>query len=195
MTNRALRNAVAVFSFCLSLLLVAGSTLGQDSPKYKRTVEYYTIPDVTLVDQDGETVALRELLDSEKPVLVDFIFATCTTVCPVLSAGFSNLQKKLGPQAEQVRLVSISIDPDNDRPEIMKQYLERYNAQAGWVFLTGAHDDIVRVMRAFDAYVENKMSHYPLIILHAPGSREWVRIYGMVGTADLVAEYRKLLEK
>ena len=139
-------------------------------------------------------VKLDEFMDSDRPVLVDFIFGTCTTICPVMSAGYSNLQRKLGEESEQVRLVSISIDPEHDTPEVMKSYLQRYRAKPGWDFLTGSRADIDKVMRAFDAYVPDKMSHRPVMFLRAPGEKEWIRIYGLVSTRELMEEYRQLLE-
>ncbi|NNF83735.1 MAG: SCO family protein [Deltaproteobacteria bacterium] len=178
------------------ITLFAATNLHAGNVKYKRTVETYTVPGVTLVNQDGKRVDFRSLLlESEKPVLLDFIYATCTTICPILSVGFSNLQKRLGQDSGSVQLVSISIDPDNDTPEIMKDYLRRYRAKPGWDFLTGNRTDIIAVMRAFDAYVANKMNHYPLTILHAQGDDKWVRIYGLLGTADLMEEYKKLSSK
>lgn len=159
--------------------------------KYERSLETYTIPDVELINQQHQQVRSSELLNSGQPVLVDFIYATCTTICPVLSAGFSNLQKKLGEEAREVRFVSFSIDPEYDKPEIMREYLERYRAKPGWDFLTGTRADIDKIMHAFDAYVSNKMSHYPLILIKTPNQDEWVRIYGLVGTRDLMEEFRR----
>ena len=163
--------------------------------KYKRTVEKYKVPDVTLVNQDGKRINLKTFLDGDKPVILDFIYGTCTTICPVLSIGFSHFQKKMGPEAATVRLVSISIDPDNDTPQVMKEYLQRYNAREGWDFLTGKRDDIIKVMRAFDAYVTNKMNHYPLTILHGPGDENWIRINELLSTSDLMKEHKLLLKK
>lgn len=162
--------------------------------RYQRSVHPYEVPSVTLLSQDRLQVKLDELVDSDRPVLVDFIFGTCTTICPVMSAGYSNLQRKLGEEAKQVRLVSISIDPEHDTPEVMKSYLERYRAKPGWDFLTGSRADIDKVMRAFDAYVPDKMSHRPVMFLRAPGEKEWIRIYGLVSTRELMEEYRKVME-
>ena len=166
----------------------------QAAAQYKRKIEKYNVPDVTLVNQDGKRVNLKEHLNLGKPVILDFIYATCTTICPVLSIGFSHFQKKLGPEAEKVQLVSISIDPDNDTPAAMKEYLQKYDAQDGWDFFTGNRDDIITVMKAFDSYVINKMNHYPVTILRAPGKDEWVRINELLSTSDLMDEY-KLLQK
>lgn len=176
----------------MTLLASAGGAQA-DQKRYKRSEEKYVIPDVTLIDQARQKVRLVDLLNAEKPVLVDFIYGTCTTICPVLSAGYSSLQRKLAPDQEKVQLVSISIDPEYDTPEVMTEYLGKYQAKPGWMFLTGTRKDIDKVMRAFDAYVPNKMSHYPITFLHAPGSDRWVRIYGLIGTSDLMKEYQGLL--
>ena len=190
-------NKIPRFSLLCLLLLYFFISAGQSqaATKYKRTIEKYQVPDVTLVNQDGERINLREFLDSDKPVILDFIYGTCTTICPVLSIGFSHFQKKLGPDAEKVRLVSISIDPDNDTPLVMKEYLQRYNGGDGWDFLTGKREEIIMVMRAFDAYVINKMNHYPITILRGPGEREWIRINELLSTSDLMKEYNLLLKK
>ncbi len=184
----ALRVALAAALLCLA----AASPAPAASPKYERTEVAYTMPDVTLVNQHGDRVRLLDLMESGKPVLVDFIYATCTTICPVLSAGYANLQKKLGAETQDVHLVSFTIDPEHDTPELMAEYLKRYRAKPGWDFFTGSRADIDRVMRAFDAYVENKMSHYPITFLKGPRDEKWVRIYGLLSTADLLAEYGKL---
>jgi protein SCO1/2 len=165
------------------------------SPGYQRTLERYAVPDVTLINQDGKRVKFSAMVNSGKPVVIDFIYGTCTTICPVLSAGYTNFQRKLGADTRSVQLVSISIDPENDGPAVMKKYLKNYRAQPGWDFLTGSRQDIDRVMRAFNAYIPNKMSHYPIMFLKAPGDEQWVRIYGLIGTSDFLKEYQKVVAK
>ena len=128
------------------------------------------------------------MLLGDRPVYVEFIFATCTTICPVLSAGFASMQRKLGGGHDQVSLVSITIDPEHDGPEELRSYLDRYGAKSGWDFLTGTRQDIDRVEKAFDAYVADKMSHQPLTFVHGPGRDQWVRIDGFAGSRDLMEE-------
>ncbi len=187
MRERKLRKPAGWLSACL---LLAGLALGQGPARYQRTVESYAVPDVSLVSQAGVKVRLPALLNADRPVLLNFAFSTCTTICPVMSAGFANLQRKLGPEAAGVRLISISIDPENDSPEVLRSYLERYGAKPGWDFYTGRREDVLAVMKAFNAYVDDKMQHRPLTFLKAPGDPRWVRISGLVGTSDLLAEYR-----
>lgn len=191
MTKLNLLTTSATWTIALLFLLVV--TAGAKEGKlYKRTIEEYEVPDVTLLDQDGREVQLKSYFDTEKPIILDFVYGTCTTICPVLSVGFSYFQKKLGKDVDQVRMVSITIDPDNDTPELMKNYLQKYGAQPGWDAFTGKRENIVQVLEVFDAYVANKMNHYPLTILRASGEKEWVRVYGMLSASDLIAEYQSL---
>src|SRR4030095_7689528 len=144
-------------------------------------VARYEVPDVALRDQDGARVRLPQALTADKPVLLNFIFSTCTTVCPVLSASFSNLQKALGLQAGEMRMISIATDPDHDTPEVLREYRERFDAGPEWEFLTGSREDIDRVLKAFGAYSQNKMTHRPLSFLRCAGGESWVRIDGLIG--------------
>ena len=191
---RKLMTIPVVLGLVLTALLPS-PVAAEDPPKYQRTEEAYVVPDVVVVTQDGERVPLRQLLDPGKPVMLDFIYGTCTTICPILSAGFSSLQRRLGPATEEVQLVSVTIDPEHDTPEIMTEYLQRYSRKPGWDFVTGSRADIDQVMHAFSAYVPNKMSHQPLTFLRGTGEAKWVRIYGLVGTKDLMAEYQQLKKR
>jgi len=162
---------------------------------YKRTVETYTMPDVTLVNQDGRKVRFKSLVETDKPVIVDFIYATCTTICPVLSVSYINLQNRLKDSPQKPRLISITIDPENDTPKTMKEYLKRYNAKPGWDFLTGSRGDIDKVMRAFNAYIPDKMSHYPLTLIRSPKDGTWVRLFGILSSREFMSEYLAVASK
>lgn len=159
---------------------------------YTRSLHRYPVPNVTLLNQDGKRVNIKALTESGKPVIVNFIYTTCTTICPVLSASFTNLRKGLGPDIDKVQFISISIDPEHDRPEQMKKYLSRFTTQKGWDFLTGSREDISKVLKVFDAYVTDKMAHEPIYLLRGPHSDEWVRIKGLTWSADLMGELRSV---
>ena len=188
------RFRLILFSFvALAALSVLSRPVSAEEVKYKRTIETYSMPDVTLVNQDGKRVKFKNLIDNSKtPVVVDFIYGTCTTICPVLSAGYVNLQRKLGQNIANVHLISISIDPENDTPKVMKEYLKRYRAQPGWDFFTGSRADIDKVMHAFDAYISNKMYHYPLTLIRDPKNGKWVRVFGLTSTSEFMNEYKKV---
>ena len=174
---------------CWGIIMIfatAGSSAAE--PRFTRREVTVEVPDVTLIDQHGREVGFRQAMLGDKPVFVEFIFATCTTICPVLSAGFASMQRKLGDDREKVLLVSITIDPEHDGPEELRKYLDRYGAKSGWDFYTGTREDIDLVMRSFDAFVPDKMSHRPLTLVHGPGRDFWVEIDGFAGSKDLMKE-------
>lgn len=159
----------------------------------RRSEHCYELPDLSLVNADGEQVSLQAVLDAPQPVMLNFIFTTCTTICPVQSAAFRQVQQQLGAERDQVRMISITIDPEHDTPRRLQAYAERFEAGPQWQFLTGNLADIVVVQKAFNAYRGNKMSHEPLTLLRASPDASWVRLDGMASASDIVREYRQLV--
>jgi protein SCO1/2 len=151
------------------------------------------VPDVTLVGMDGSRVGLRQELDCGKPVMLNFIFTTCTTICPVMSATFAQVQEDLGGEQGSVRMVSISIDPEHDTPSRLRVYAAARNAGREWHFLTGEPATVEAVQKAFDAFRGSKFNHAALTFLRKPGEEEWVRLEGLRSAENLEAEYRRLM--
>jgi protein SCO1/2 len=167
----------------------------QSPSRYARSIHRYPLPEVTLTDQDGQSVPLSKAIPSDAAVAVNFIFTTCTTICPVMSATFSGLSSRLGAQAGDVRMVSISIDPEHDRPAALKAYARRFNAAPNWRFFTGSADDIRVLLTAFGAFAGDKANHRPLTLLRRAHGEDWVRIEGFPSAAELTGEYRELVAK
>ncbi len=161
--------------------------------RYTRASAAYRTPEVSLVGTDGKRVNLPLLLNGSEPVALNFIFTTCTTICPVMTATFSKMRKELGPDANGLRMVSISIDPEYDTPAALKGYAAKFNAGPNWTFLTGSLEDINTVEKAFDAFTGDKTNHRPLTFFRGRGAAEWVRIDGLANGSDLANEYRELL--
>jgi len=162
---------------------------------YRRSEQVYRLPERALVAMDGQATSLAEELQTDRPVMMNFIFTTCTTICPVLSATFSQVQERLGPESEQVKMISISIDPEYDSPEQLQAYAERFNAGPQWQFLTGEMADIIAIEKAFDAYRGQKMSHEPLTLIRANPDSPWVRLDGIASAEEIVNEYRQLVAR
>ena len=153
------------------------------------------MPDVTLVDAGARPVRLREALAADEPVMLNFIFTTCTAICPVMSRIFARVPQELGREAARVRLISISIDPEQDTPKQLRAYAERFGAGPRWQFLTGSAADIEAVERAFDAYRGDKMNHEPLTLLRPSPGRPWVRLDGFASPAELAREYERVVSR
>ena len=109
-------------------------------------------PDFTLTSQDGGEVKLADFRG--KVVAVTFIFTRCTDTCPVLTPMMSFVQDRLGADfGEKIAFVSITVDPERDTPEVLKEYGEAFGANfAGWFFLTGSPPTVREVTRRYGVF-------------------------------------------
>ncbi|CAN7194580.1 SCO family protein [Rossellomorea sp. LjRoot5] len=120
----------------LGFLLLGGCQRQDAEESFPMKVE---VGDLSAVDQNGEKTSLAAL-NKGKIVVADFIFTNCDTVCLPMTANMAKLQKKIGEAGweDEVQLVSISVDPAHDTPDVLKEYSSRYEFNAGnWSFLTG----------------------------------------------------------
>ena len=191
----------------LSLMVITESAIGaqqehdphahhkmmMNQTSYKSSVHNYTIPELVLINMHSNKVSLAETLGNEGPVILNFIFTTCTTICPVLSATFSHVQRELGDETKNMRMISITIDPEQDTPEQLKEYAGRFKADSDWQFLTGSIENIIATQKAFDAYRGDKMNHIPLTFIRSTPDGSWVRLEGFTSAAEVVTEYRQHL--
>lgn len=173
-------------SFRFTSLFVAGAFLLVAEQSHK-----YQVPPVTLIDMNGRAVKLAEVLSFKGPVFLQFIFTTCGTVCPVMTATLEAVQKRLGREAKNVRMVGISIDPEEDTPERLRAYAKEFNAGPQWLFLTGTEAASVEAQKAFDVYRGNKMRHLPVTFLRPAGTQAWLRLEGLPGASEVMDVYRK----
>jgi cytochrome oxidase Cu insertion factor (SCO1/SenC/PrrC family) len=107
--------------------------------------ELGAVPDFAFVERSGRTVTRADL--GGQPWIVDFIFTRCHGTCPLLSSRMFGIQDSLSA-ASPVRLVSVSVDPEYDTPEVLSRYAERFKADPErWLFLTGERDTIYEWIR------------------------------------------------
>jgi protein SCO1/2 len=128
------------------------------------------LPEVSLIDQHGASISLASL--KGKPVLIDFIYTSCASTCPTLTAKMAAIAHRLGPAlGADVRIVSITLDPEHDTPAELAKYAASHDANGnGWIFLTGppAHIDQVlalfklRRMREDDGTITHSVSAFLL---------------------------------
>jgi len=163
------------------------------SASYRRSLQDYPLPALTLRGMDDRPHTLEAVLAGDGPVVVNFIFTTCPTICPVLSATFASFQRGLiAEELSEIRMVSISIDPEHDTPARLREYATTFDAGPGWRFYTGDLETIVAVQKTFDAYRGSKMNHAPLTFMRAGPGERWLRLEGFLKSAELLAEYRAL---
>src|SRR5207253_2068463 len=140
-----------------------------------------------------EAVEVNRALDDGRPVLLNFIFTTCSSICPLTSRTLEEFQDKLGPEAARIHLMSISIDPEQDTPSRLSDYARKFHAGPEWQYYTGTVAASLAAQRAFDVYRGEKMSHTPVTLMRAAPGKPWLRIEGFVTPAELVDDYRNLL--
>lgn len=150
----------------------------------------YPVPDVVLRDADGQPVALQSLLAPPAPVVMNFIYTSCTTICPVMTASLLQLQGRLANAAIKPRYVSISIDPDFDSSRILKAYANRYGAD--WLFLTGSRADVLRVLSSFESWRGSKANHAAVTLMRPGKAVQWTRIEGLASAQKLETVWRGL---
>jgi protein SCO1/2 len=165
----------------------AGHHMG-NSDGIHRSEAHYVIPSVTLTRDDGRAVPLAAELDDGRPVVLNFIYTSCTTICPLSSQIFEQFQEDLGEAHNSVHLLSISIDPEQDTPARLRAYAAEFHAAHGWNHYSGSTASIIAVQKAFNAYRGDKMSHSPLTLMRAAPGKPWVRFDGFARADDLMAE-------
>jgi cytochrome oxidase Cu insertion factor (SCO1/SenC/PrrC family) len=106
---------------------------------------YFDVPPFELIDQQERTVTAASL--HGHPWIAAFIFTRCAGPCPMMTQKMSELQQAVPDH--RVKLVSFSLDPDYDTPEVLRQYAEAFGADPRrWHFLTGDRGDILEVAAA-----------------------------------------------
>ena len=153
-----------------------------------RSTAEYRLEGLRLLRFDGKAVTLKDELNHDGPLVLDFVFTTCTAICPILSRTFTELQARRDLAVKPLRLVSISIDPQQDTPAVLRSYAKRFEAGKNWRFYTGTAAESVAVQRAFDVYRGNKMNHVPLTFVRRAPGQPWVRLEGYASVDALLKE-------
>ena len=149
--------------------------------------------DNLLLDQDGRKVKFVSDVIGDRIVVMDFVYTTCTTVCPVISAVFSQVQTKLGDSlGKDVILVTVSVDPIRDTPQRLKAYSKNHNAKPGWIWLTGQKRKVDEVLDGVGAYSTNFEDHPAMVLVGDGKTGEWSRFYGFPSPDRLVDQVNKL---
>lgn len=149
---RVLRAMLLVVTVFLAPIGMAHDTQGTQ----ERLPTLGTAADFRLTTQDGGSLSLGNLRG--KVVVISFIYTHCTDTCPLLVANLVTIQKALGNAfGTDVFFLSITVDPENDRPEVLKRYAEALGCDLkGWAFLTGTPEQIRQVARDYGVYHQER---------------------------------------
>jgi protein SCO1/2 len=185
-------------------LLVASLALAAPAPgraATKRTVEAKEPtaaaayqPNMELVTQQNRTVRFYDDLVKGKVVLINFMFTTCTSICPPMTANLAQVQRLLKEYlGDRVVMISITVDPEHDTPAVLAAYAERYSAGPGWYFLTGPKDRIDAVVSKLGDNSHDKLKHSGMLLIGNDPARTWKKGFAMAAPEEIAAAVRRML--
>lgn len=169
--------------------VLAGQQAGSDA-----TVDVKLL-DLELVDKRGNPVKFQSEAIGDRIVVIDFVYTRCTTVCPVLSQVLALVQDGLGDRlnGQDIRLVSISVDPTADTPARLNAFAVRFGAGPAWWWLTGRKHDIDRVLDALGAYTPDFADHPSMVLVGDGRNGGWTRFYGFPSPDRILAKINELV--
>lgn len=197
-----LRRAAAIAVAATCALALSGARADESSDamshpesvaKVTRTTVQYSIPKIRLVRDDGKAVSLPEEMNDGRPVVLNFVFTTCGSICPLMSQIFGQFERRMAKEGGNVHLMSISTDPEQDTPERLREYAKQFGAGSSWQHYTGTLQASQAAQRAFDVYRGDKMSHTAVTLVRIAPGQPWRRIDGFVTPDELVHELHQLL--
>jgi protein SCO1/2 len=143
------------------------------------------LPNTPVVTQDNKSLFFYDDVLKGKIVILSFIYTTCRDICPVVTARLSQLEEKLGDVVgRDIFFVSVSIDPDNDTPEKLKEYANAFSAGPSWLFLTGKPADMEAMRYKLGERRERISQHRNEILLYNDATGDWERssVFGDLNT-------------
>jgi protein SCO1/2 len=146
----------------------------------------FSTADVILTNQRGEPVQVYHDLIKGRVVVINTVFTTCTTVCPLMGVNFSRLAKILHDRgADDVRLISVSVDPEVDTPRRLAEWSSHFGGGAQWTLLTGPPANVESFLKAMRAFTANKLDHAPVVLIGNEATGDWVRASGLAPASRL----------
>ncbi|HEX2255109.1 MAG TPA: SCO family protein [Afifellaceae bacterium] len=165
------------------------SDMANDTPAAEPT--RVQLLDLALVDSEGREQLFRSEVLADRIVALNFIYTSCTTVCPVMSAIFGAVQEELGDRPD-IRLVTISIDPATDLPPRLNRYAQQFGPGPGWTFLTGEKTRVTKVLAGLGAFAPEFEEHPSMVLIGDASRNVWRRFYGFASPDAIVAELERL---
>ena len=191
---------------CLTLLLLPQASSGQvgagasavtDSHQAAEEKARNFFTDTEVVDQNGKKQRFYSDVLKGRVVLISFIFTNCEFACPMQAQKLKQARAMMVPAIkDEVWYVTLSVDPERDTPEAMKQFAERQGVdESRWIFLTGEKDKIEYLIRKLGQYTPDIESHTTLMLAGNTKTRHWTRVLPMVPPEGIAQQMRALVEE
>ena len=119
-------------------------------PSESDSSSFNRLPNAILQSQDGKSYRFYDDLVKDKIVAINFFYTECRNVCPLTTQNLAEAQRLLGDRVgRDIFIYSITLQPETDTPEVIKEYVEVYDVQPGWLFLRGSRADTDMLRRKF----------------------------------------------
>ena len=153
---------------------IASTPRAAEAQNQRRGADYF--PNLPVVTQDGKTLKFYDDVIKDKIVLISFIYTNCPDICPLTTARIAQVEDQLGDMVgRDIFFVSMTVDPERDTPERLKEFATAFDVGPGWLFLTGKPEDI-RVINSKLGDRSRKLSdHRNEIVLGNDRTGEWAR--------------------
>lgn len=143
------------------------------------------IADSPVIDQTGASRRFYSDLVKDRVVVMNFIFTTCTTICPTMGATFARVQRILGDR--DVSLISVSVDPATDTPQRLEAWSKKLDARPGWTLVTGEKPEIDRLLKSLGVFTPSRETHTPTVLIGDARTGRWQRASGFATPATIVS--------
>ena len=151
------------------------------------------LPESHLTDQAGRPVDLVRDLIGNRVAAIQFIFTRCTTTCPILGNQFGRVRTLLGDQmAKDFALISITVDPEYDRPDALKDWGRRYGAGPGWSLVTAARPEMDQLLKKLGTSSADRQNHQSQVLVVDGTTSQGLRTSGLASAAELVDVLRRV---
>ncbi|EYF00436.1 Cytochrome oxidase biogenesis protein Sco1/SenC/PrrC, putative copper metallochaperone [Chondromyces apiculatus DSM 436] len=148
--------------------------VGGVSPEEEAAAEKY-FTNTELLDQHGRARHFYDDLLKRRKVLINFAFTACMGACPVMTQNLAKVQEMLRQRGEQVSILTITVDPENDTPAVLKQYATKYKAGPGWSFLTGTPEKVSAVLQLLGGKARQPSEHTAKLLIGDTSTGMWVK--------------------
>ena len=166
----------------------------KDDPSEASPAERY-FGDLLLTNQDGKQLRLYTDILKGNVVIINSFYSTCSGVCRVTIPVFKQLQESLGERlGKDVRLVSITVDPENDNPEVLRKYAAGVGAKPGWDFLTGDKQTVDQILYKLGLYAEAKEDHSNVFIVGNEPTGLWKKVLGIAPPYEILRSVESVLD-
>src|SRR5215472_10098913 len=172
----------AFLALAFSLLMCSGNAQDHGWP----VAAQVSIPDLAVVTQTGSHLRFNSELIQGRVAIVTGFFTTCTSMCPITQENLSRVAKQLGPRlGKDVVIVSLSVDADNDTPERMKAWGEKFHIGPGWVLAGGNKADVDTLLKSLGLFVEIPQRHQSALMVGSEATG-WVRVSSWTAPERLI---------